>query len=48
VPEGAFHSVRYRTENGVPVVLIQTVAGGDVLVVDRDTGRLIESRPAPR
>src|SRR5215213_2978593 len=39
------HWVGHGVENGVKVVYIQTVPGGDIMVVDAATGRLIESRP---
>ena len=35
-------------ENGVRVIRNQVVAGGDELVIDAATGRLLEARPAPR
>ncbi len=40
------HSVSTGDEHGVRVVRIQVVPGGDELVVDAATGRLIEARPA--
>jgi hypothetical protein len=42
---GRVHWVGHGVENGVKVVYVQAVPGGDILVVDAATGRLIESRP---
>jgi hypothetical protein len=39
------YSVTYQMEHGTKVILIQTVASGDVLVVDAATGRLLDTRP---
>jgi hypothetical protein len=43
---GPVHWVGHGVENGVNVVYVQAVPGGDILVVDAATGRLIETRPA--
>jgi hypothetical protein len=46
------HSVAYAVEHGTRVVKIRVVPGGEELVIDAATGRLIETRPgratAPR
>jgi hypothetical protein len=39
------HSVAYGFENGTAVVKIKVVAEGDELIIDANTGRLIETRP---
>jgi hypothetical protein len=39
------HEVAFAVENGTAVVKIKVVAGGDELIVDANTGRLIETRP---
>jgi hypothetical protein len=44
-PETALHSLRYAVENGVRVVKIKLTEGGDELVIDAATGRLLEARP---
>jgi hypothetical protein len=48
VPDGpsGLHAVSTTNEQGVKVIRIQVVPGGDELVVDAATGRLIEARPA--
>jgi hypothetical protein len=43
---GRVHWVGHGVEHGVNVVDVQAVPGGDILVVDAATGRLIETRPA--
>jgi hypothetical protein len=50
VPDQAarFHSLTTGVEHGIRVIRIQVVAGGDELVIDAATGRLLEARPAPR
>jgi hypothetical protein len=40
------HSVAYGFENGTAVVKIKVVAEGDELIIDANTGRLIETRPS--
>src|SRR5262245_52216892 len=45
---GPVHWVGHGVENGIKVVYIQAVPGGDILVVDATTGRLIETRPTSR
>lgn len=46
--EGApgLHSVIPAMENGVRVLRIRVTPGGDELIVDAVTGRLLETRPA--
>jgi len=39
------HAVEYAVENDITVIRITAVPNGDVLVVDAQTGRLIETRP---
>ena len=39
------HAVEYAVENDVPVIRITAVPNGDVVVIDAQTGRLIETRP---
>jgi hypothetical protein len=49
-PQGVdpnLHSVEHGVENGVPVIKIVVVPNGDQLIVDANTGRLLETRPAP-
>jgi hypothetical protein len=43
---GALHSVTTGVENGVRVWKIRVTPGGDELIVDAATGRLLETRPA--
>jgi hypothetical protein len=43
---GGLYSIVPAVENGTRVVKIQAVAGGDELVVDAETGKLLETRPA--
>ena len=43
--DGGLHSVTTAVEHGVQVIKIRVSAGGDELVVDAKTGRLIEARP---
>jgi hypothetical protein len=40
------HSVTVGVENGVRVLKIRVTPGGDELIVDAATGRLLETRPA--
>lgn len=40
------HSIYHVVENGRKVVLIRLVPGGDELVIDEDTGKLLETRPS--
>ena len=40
------HAVSTGEEEGVRVVRIRVVPGGDELIVDAATGRLLEARPA--
>jgi hypothetical protein len=47
-PPAGLHAVAAGEEEGVRVLRIQVVPGGDELVVDAATGRLLESRPAGR
>jgi len=42
----SLHGVTYGVENGTAIVKIKVVADGDELIVDANTGRLIESRPS--
>jgi hypothetical protein len=42
------HSVVPAVEHGVRVLKIRVTPGGDELIVDAVTGRLLETRPAPR
>jgi len=42
----SFYSVSYSHENGTRVVKIRVVADGDELIVDAQTGRLLETRPS--
>ena len=44
-PAVGVHSITLTQENGTKVVKIQVVAGGDEIVVDAVTGRVIETRP---
>jgi hypothetical protein len=44
-PAGRVYSVTNDVEHGVRVVKIRVSADGDELVVDAETGRLIEARP---
>ena len=48
VQPGRVHWIGHGVESGVKVVYVQAVPGGDILVVNAATGRLIETRPAPR
>lgn len=41
----ALHSFSYGEENGVKVIRLQVVADGDIMVIDANSGRLIETRP---
>ena len=41
------HSITLTQENGTKVIKIQVTAGGDEIVVDAGTGRVIETRPNP-
>jgi hypothetical protein len=43
---GTLHSVTSGVENGVRVWKIRVTPGGDELIVDAATGRLLETRPA--
>ena len=43
--DDGMYSVTTDVEHGVRVVKIRVSAGGDELVVDAETGRLIEARP---
>lgn len=45
VQQPPLHGVTYGVENGTAIVKIRVVADGDELIVDANTGRLIESRP---
>ena len=45
-PGAGIHSVAFTVENGTPVVKIKVVPDGDELVVDAQTGRLLEARPS--
>jgi len=44
-PVVGFHSITLTKENGIRVVKIQVVAGGDEIVVDAASGRVLETRP---
>jgi hypothetical protein len=46
-PAVGVHSITLTQENGTKVVKIQVTAGGDEIVVDAATGRVIETRPNP-
>jgi hypothetical protein len=49
LPDGngaGLHSVTAGVENGVRVLKIRVTPGGDELIVDAATGRLLETRPA--
>jgi hypothetical protein len=45
-PGPGVHSITLTQENGTRVVKIQVVAGGDEIVVDAVTGKVLEMRPA--
>ena len=47
-PDAGLHSVTYAVEHGVRVIKIRVVPNGDELVIDAETGRLLETRPAKR
>jgi hypothetical protein len=44
IAEG-IHAVEHAVENGTRVVKIKVVADGDQLIIDANTGRLLETRP---
>ena len=46
VHDAELHTVAYGVENGTPVVKIRVKADGDELIVDANTGRLLETRPS--
>jgi hypothetical protein len=45
LPAVGVHSITLTQENGTKVVKIQVIAGGDEIVVDAATGRVLETRP---
>jgi hypothetical protein len=44
-PAMGVHSITLTQENGTKVVKIQVTPGGDEIIVDAATGRVIETRP---
>jgi hypothetical protein len=42
----SLYSISFTQENGTRVVKIRVVADGDELIVDAQTGRLLETRPS--
>ena len=46
LPSNDVHSLRRVEENGTKLILIRLVPGGDELVLEAATGKLIETRPA--
>lgn len=44
----AIHTITMTEENGTRVVKIQVVPGGEELIIDAATGRLLETRPVPK
>lgn len=45
VKSPALHGLKYDVEKGLMVVKIQVVPDGDELIIDANTGRLLEARP---
>lgn len=40
------HTISYGVENGTPIVRIRVVPEGDEIIVDANTGRVLETRPS--